>query len=288
MIWSAQAQSTLPQLVNFSPEQQANATTFINERCYPQANGILAQIQNGFAVPVVFTVVLQCQGTGNATFDQTVAPFNVTEPFLIQPATGTVANRICNLLLTGIDPHDSSPLPTKSVFRNYTTTCGSVRIRNRDFDEDEDDDCHFADAPCEYNKGSWYYGFLPTLIHALILTTILLIPYAGFVVLGNKSVENLIIGISNSSKEYREALNEALAKWERSEDTHPAHTGYRPGGGRMVSADECFMSSDEDEYDDDDDSVKIEVNIGSSGKTQFDVPIFGEDEDDDSFDHTAF
>lgn len=276
-LWAACAacQSTPPSLANFSPEQQRNATQFVNQRCFPQANGLVAQIQNGFAISVPFTIVLQCQGTGNATFEQTVAPFTVSEPFLIQPASGAVANRVCSLLLTGLDPHDAAPLPDKSTFQKFTTTCGAVQVRNNDYDEDEDDDCNMFDASCEYNKGAWYYGLVPTIIHTAGLTALILIPFAIFTYISNHSTENLLIGAGSARGDYNDHLEDAVNKWKSSDRSHPPSRDFVPGSARAMH----FNGKSHHFYDDAD-----EEDDGDRRRVMHDYDDGDDDGDDDDDD----
>lgn len=246
------AQSTPPDLSSFTPEQQKNATQFVDPQCIPSANSLLGSIQNGFSTQVVYTIVISCQGTSNNTATYTVPPFSISQPFLITPATGAVENRLCSLILQGIDPHDASPTPQTIAFQNYTTTCGAVQVRNRDFDEDADDDCTFMDAPCEYNTGSWFYGFVPTMIHAAILTTAILIPYGIFSGVSSRAVKNLLVGAGVSRRGYLQKLQTATDRWRQSDSPHPAHT-FQPGGapanrhGTRISVYDSEDDSDIDE-----------------------------------------
>ena len=159
-------------LTGLSPEQQRNSTAFVLPDCSPDANAYTYNIINSFVTPMDFTVSHECQGTGASTQEVSLGPLQISQRFAIQPASGAVANRVCHLMLRGVDPFDTSPDSPQVLFSNFTSTCGSVIIDDDDgCSEDEDDDCGWGAFWCEYQHGNWEASIVVWLIHALIIST---------------------------------------------------------------------------------------------------------------------
>lgn len=159
-------------LTGLSPEQQRNSTEFVLPDCSVDANAYTYNIINSFVTPMDFTVSHECQGTGVSTQEVSLGPLQISQRFAIQPASGAVKNRVCHLLLRGVDPFDTSPESPQVLFSNFTSTCGSVIIDDDDgCSEDDDDDCGWGAFWCEYQHGNWEASIIVWLIHAIIIST---------------------------------------------------------------------------------------------------------------------
>ena len=217
-------------LSGLNPEQQRNSTQFVLPDCSVDANAYTYNIINSFVTPMDFTVSHECQGTGASTQEISMGPLQISQRFAIQPASGAVKNRVCHLLLRGVDPFDTTPNSPQVLFSNFTSTCGSVIVDDDDScTEDDDDDCNWGAFWCEYQHGNWEASITVWLIHILIGSTpiLALISLAYVIPMEKTSKARKEIHDMNSAQFNKERAN-ALA--ESRADPAPHH---KVGQGRF-------------------------------------------------------
>jgi len=172
--------------------EQQIATRFFSPFCNKDKNNFQYQIQNGHSIPLNFTVILQCFKNINSTQVIEVNPFTITPIFNISPATGTVENRLCSLILETLDicSDNLDTFLNKTNLDIFKTSCGL--IDNNDLNDDDDNNdsskcsCTYFDEFCRLENGCWYHSFILYMIILFYFTIIFSIFMLFFFIIPKK------------------------------------------------------------------------------------------------------
>lgn len=98
--------------------QYKRNTGLMTPSCSVPDNAYLYVISSGYPISVAFYPILSCKGTGNQTI--TVDVSGVSDRLSIQPASGSVKDRVCRLILE----YDNPLSGEREVAATYLDTCG--------------------------------------------------------------------------------------------------------------------------------------------------------------------
>lgn len=148
--------------------QQLNNTGFVPPlQCVQSANAYYFIVQNGFGTRVNYTVVLMCDNAANTTKVLSAPPFGQVQSHISPSDQTPIANRICQLVLLGINPTDGTPvdippLPTSCGVIDSATYLNDICGDAAD-DDDWGDHCGFHPL-CHAENGTATRSFTVLLI----------------------------------------------------------------------------------------------------------------------------
>jgi len=222
--------------VTTTSDSQTALTGITNILCNKAGNSYDGQGQNGYGTRWNGTVTLQCDGAANTTVPLSVPLFGQAQ-FSISPQDGTnIAQRICNIILTGVNPFTGK----EHQYSHVQDSCGTIDLSTYRSsicgpDTNDSGDSCGGNPFCQLLNGTWWRSGWVQLAIQLVLFFVFLAILLMLVLIPQKQrKERLRLKMQATGQDFK--------SWKQLQEQHNDSIRRGAGGGR-ISEQQQFLAT---------------------------------------------